>query len=288
MTLGAAVSASASTVVRQKPAAASATVTCENVFFVGARGSGETTGLGQEVTEMVSLAQGHISGYTSAADAVNYPAVSADVLAPTAAEVSAWEDAAGNPIGAALALYDYYENNVGTFLASISAGVTATVNLVNSLHQSCPSSDIVLAGYSQGAMVIHQALLQLSGSVTTDIKGVLLLADGNRVPNTKAHEFGTSLAQAEGIETWINSTTGLGTTYPDIPSYALANTANICNAGDIVCDFNFAHAINYSNGIKVHESYAIKNSNGTWTYDPALISGANWVGTNLASTLAAG
>jgi hypothetical protein len=70
------------------------------------------------------------------------------------------------------------------------------------VHQQCPQALLILAGYSQGAMVMHQAELRLAAAhddgVLGQIAGTLLLGDGDRVSHTAADEFGTSNGQVGG------------------------------------------------------------------------------------------
>jgi predicted esterase len=271
---------------------------CEVVDFIGARGSGEPAGgqfhgLGAAVSKMISVVQGHLKKdhFSFATFAVNYPAASVDVLKPTAGEISEFAIGAMTGLSPAViaAIKEYYDNQVKTYLASISAGVSAAVKKANSLHKACPSTLIVLAGYSQGAMVVHQAMGKLSGTITTCVKGALLLADGNRVPNTKAERLGTSLAKAEGIQTWITHTAHVGPTAHDVPKWSVddSTTVNICNQSDFVCDFNFFTGVHWSRGFKVHTSYAVEK-NGKFTYDPNLTKGANTVGSNVINLLTTG
>jgi cutinase len=48
-------------------------------------------------------------------------------------------------------------------------------SLVASTKSQCPSSKIVLSGYSQGAMVVHNAFRQ--GVASSDIAGAVLFGD---------------------------------------------------------------------------------------------------------------
>ena len=67
----------------------------------------------------------------------------------------------------------------------------------------------MLAGYSQGAMAMHQAELELRDAgeteLLTHVAGALLLADGDRVASTTAKRFGTASSTAEGIRTYLRS-----------------------------------------------------------------------------------
>jgi predicted esterase len=271
--------------------------TCKDVDIIGARGSGEPAGgefhgLGAPVNKMISVVQGQLKkfGYSYATFAVNYPAASVDVLKPTAGQIAEFIVGAMDPLDPGQmvinAVVDWYNHQVKKYLASIAAGVSATVKEANKLHSACSSTLIAFVGYSQGAMVVHQAMQKLSGTITTCVKGALVLADGNRVPNTKAQQFGTSLATGEGIQTWITHTAHVGPKAHDFPSWAVNNAslASICNKSDFVCDFNFFTGIHWSRGFTVHTSYAVEK-NGKWTYEPVLTTAANFVGEDLVNIL---
>jgi hypothetical protein len=265
---------------------------CHFVDIIGARGSGEPAGgkfggLGPPVHKMISVIQGDLkkAGFSYSAFALNYPALSVDVLKPSSTEVAAWISAPIDPAGAIAALVVYYDHQVKKYLASIKAGVTAAVSKAKSLHHSCGATLLVMVGYSQGAMVVHQALVKLSGAVANCVKGAVLLADGNRVKNTRAMRYGTSLARGEGIQTWIKQTAKVGPTAHDVPRYAAGNTASICNKSDYVCDFNFFTGIHWKRGFTVHTSYAVKHNNGSYTYQPVLSRAASAVGGNVVHDL---
>jgi Cutinase len=75
------------------------------------------------------------------------------------------------------------------------------VTLANDAVADCPNTK-VMAGYSQGTMVVHQAEVRLAASSRKTVRRIvetLLLGDSDRVPFTRAHEFGSSLPRAEGI-----------------------------------------------------------------------------------------
>jgi hypothetical protein len=174
------------------------------------------------------------------------------------------------------AVIDYVQHHLDKYLASINTGIADAVSLAEQSVAACPQTRLVMAGYSQGAMVMHQAELQLAarrsvlGRIALGrIAGTLLLGDGDRVPYTRAHEFGSSLARAEGIRTYLH---GIPAHDVELP----ATTANICNAGDIVCDFNLERLLHFSQAAKVHTSYAVQTSHG-YTYSPLLAEAANWL-----------
>ena len=252
---------------------------CPDVEFMGARGSGEKSiapfrGVGPEVNEMFNVIQGmlHKQGITYGTEEVMpYPADSVSVLHPSLFELMLF--AADEVEGAKY----YYSHNLKKYLASISEGVTNAVNAIEDFHNLCTQTVYVLGGYSQGAMVIHQAENKLPGAVRKAIAGTLLLGDGNRVVNTKAKgKFGTSPNDGQGIATYL---------YKYVKSLGkprdvalTATTANICNNHDYVCDFNLYAIEHFPTASKIHSSYATCNSKNKCTYQKVLITAAKWVG----------
>jgi hypothetical protein len=206
---------------------------------------------------------------------VGYAADSVNDLIPTKYELALF---ASNP--AAGGVY-YYQHNVTKFLGSINEGISSAVSEAKYVHAQCPHALLILAGFSQGAMVMHQAELQLAAAHATgvlrQIAGTLLLADGDRVSNTAAREFGTSSAKSEGVQTWVQSFLGNGGQDVVDP----ATTANICNTGDIVCATSLkvlTETLADGSGVRVHTSYVKVDSNGNYTYtDPGLLGAASWI-----------
>jgi hypothetical protein len=238
---------------------------CPRVYLIGARGSGETAGgpfhgLGAAVNKILSVAAGvfkkHKKSYQTYA--VNYPSLSVSVLAPT--------DWTKGP-------KYYFDHNIKRYVASITTGVSVLIKLADALHKRCSSALMMVAGYSQGAMVVHDAVNNLNGSVLSCVDGVVELGDGNRVPHTRAKEFGTSPAKGEGIANWIASVLGIKIG-PDVNRWPA--TANVCNDYDFVCDSSLADIVNYKYSFGVHTSYAKKNKNGTYSYEPVLTTAATW------------
>ena len=199
-----------------------------------------------------------------------YPADSTNDLKPSRTEELL---SLGDP---AQAVADYARENLGKFLHSISVGITDAEQEADDSVVDCPQSKLVMMGYSQGAMVIHQTelLLKVDHPATFHhIIGTLLLADGDRVPDTRAHEFGTSLARAEGIQPYLHAIARRDVPLP-------GNTANICDAGDLICDFNLDRIRHFAAAARIHTGYAVQTAHG-WRYSPALAAAANWLGRRL-------
>ncbi len=244
---------------------------CPSVTFIGARGSGESfngfNGMGPAVEDIAGTLTAGLARHGMSVSQVPdpYPADSVSDLDPSSYELFLL---LVDPPAAAI---DYVQHHLDKYLASINTGIADAVSLAEQSVAACPQTKLVMAGYSQGAMVMHQAELRLAAhrSVLRRIDGTLLLGDGDRVPYTRAHEFGSSLARAEGIRTYLH---GIAAHDVELP----ATTANICNAGDIVCDFNLERLVDFSQAAKVHTSYAVQTSHG-YKYSPLLAEAANWL-----------
>ena len=62
------------------------------------------------------------------------------------------------------------------FGKSVSAGVASLQELYRTRHAECPEMKFILVGYSQGAMVVSQALSAFNAD---DVKFVMMLGDPN-------------------------------------------------------------------------------------------------------------
>src|SRR5664280_874374 len=95
----------------------------------------------------------------------------------------------------------YRAGHVDLFTASIDEGVATAFDELNNQAARCPSARFVLAGYSQGAMVMHQLLLRLTDQANTGLLGRIadtaLIADGDKKRVTAAVTFGTAGRAAE-------------------------------------------------------------------------------------------
>jgi sugar lactone lactonase YvrE len=161
--------------------------------------------------------------------------------------------AIASPAAAAAFTVVYKVNHVDPYVASIDEGIASAIDELRTEAAQCSKSRFVLAGYSQGAMVMHQVLLRLEGDpglrhLLARVAATLLIADGDKKKETAANRFGTASFQAEGIRSAIR----LGER--DIPSSKASSTYDICNQGDIVCDFTLPVLLN-NRGEVIHESY---------------------------------
>jgi hypothetical protein len=236
---------------------------CRDVMFIGARGSGEpqrqwtdngkATTVGKPLYYMAELLETDVLAYgeTMGILPVIYPADSVLELKPSKAEIELMVVA-----GLSGALRIFEDKNLKPYEASIAEGVTQTIADVHAVTARCPETEIVLAGYSQGAMAVHQAELQLhrdgdEGALDA-IGGTLLLGDGDRVPGTQAKIFGGAPTGGEGVQVYFRKFKPLDVVEPE-------TTAEICVRGDVVCDFKLhLDKAFYSEGIHVHSSYDVE------------------------------
>src|SRR3954451_9845459 len=147
---------------------------CPDVFFIGARGSGEPAevtrngkrvayehGMGVPVNYMAGKLGALVKAYGEEMRSlpVIYSADSVSELVPSKAELASMAAAGGiglgNPVAGVAGLSGaaalYYARHAKPYLASIKQGVTQTIVEAETELSACPEAELVLAGYSQGA-----------------------------------------------------------------------------------------------------------------------------------------
>jgi hypothetical protein len=195
-----------------------------------------------------------------------YTAKDANTLKLTAAQTTTLTAAARlGPAALAAAFAGvavaYQHGQLGPFVASVNEGIAAASDELTTMARVCTGARFVLAGFSQGAMVMHQLVLKLSDAAAKPagsaqrallarIFATVLIADGDKKKESAAIRFGTADLETQGIRSAL--TTG----ERDVPKPS--STYNICNAGDLVCDFKLPSLLNFSAAVKIHEkSYQV-------------------------------
>lgn len=172
---------------------------CADVELVFARGTGEAPGLGTVGTALSQALGQTMPGWRISTYAVSY-----------AAELSQ---------------------------ASAGPGATDLTKHVTATAQSCPNTQFILAGYSQGATVVDIAL------------GIT----GTAIPTGEALP-GSVTTRVAAIVTYGNPLGALGRTISDAsPNYG-SRTQEFCNQGDPVCGSGtnvFAHLTYATNGTAI-------------------------------------
>lgn len=221
-------SASASPSVRPSARASvrAPATSCASVLFVGARGSGDK---GPGSKGWKPPAKGDTYGLGATVDAV-YERMAADLAGKrTITVVSVRYEAYG---------VQTLLHAPNQYFANLATGVTWTLNMLASRAKSCPDQQIVLAGFSQGAMVVHRVLHDLGTTaprrqILARVVNAVLAGDGDEVPNDNQIRFGTAARNARGIAQALRTishaskvkfTTAVG-----------ARVLSVCNAHDLVC-----------------------------------------------------
>jgi hypothetical protein len=212
---------------------------CPDVHWMGAAGSGErgteasiNGGMGPVMYQsfLDFQQQAAQDGETVTAEAVVYPAVEV----PLEGGLLDW---AG-------------------FIGSVDEGSAALANQYATFVAQCPTSKVVLAGYSQGAMVVHRNLHTLDAS--PNLSAALLIADGDRRPEDPTLNMGT----AAGVS---GERLGVAQDWPilahapaPLPVTVASRTISVCDYGDPVCDYDPESDEDEvsSHAIAVHTSYA--------------------------------
>lgn len=218
---------------------ASAAPGCGDYHWIGAAGSGQrdgaalaaNAGMGDVVYQSYLQMRSALaaSGRTLTAEAVQYPA------APVPADggLRGWMN----------------------FMDSVHAGTDATAHQLTAFTAQCPTTKVILAGYSQGAMVIHRNLHDLADD--PQVVAALLVADGDRLPGDTTINMG-SAALAPGVGKGVAQEHSFlaSTDTSTLPARMGARTVSVCDVGDPVCDAVPDQDAMSPAGIAVHTGYA--------------------------------
>ena len=119
-------------------------------------------------------------------------------------------------------------------MGSVDTGAAALGKQYEAFVQQCPTSKVVLAGYSQGAMVVHRNLQALAAS--PNLAAVLLVADGDRRPDDPTLNLGTASGIPERGKGVAQDWPILAHAPAVLPADIGARTISVCDLGDAVCD----------------------------------------------------
>ncbi|WKG04734.1 cutinase family protein [Mycolicibacterium sp. HK-90] len=226
---------------------AQASPACPDVHWIGVAGSGERddptadAGMGRVVYNSLRDFSGWVQqdGRTMTADAVVYPAAPV----PEDGDLLGW----------------------GGFMSSVDTGVAALGQQYAAFTQQCPASKVVLAGYSQGAMVVHRNLAALSAS--PNLAAALLIADGDRLPTDPTINLGTATTVRGAGKGVAQDWPILAHAPGPLPVSVGSRTISVCDRGDAVCDYDPEVEEVTAQAIAVHTSYARSSSGGFgWTW----------------------
>lgn len=241
---------------------AAATTACGDYHWIGAAGSGQRDaagllsngGMGGVVYQSYLQLRSELaaSGRTITAEAVQYPAAPV----PLDGGIGGWMG----------------------FMDSVKAGTQATADQLKAFTAQCPDTMVVLAGYSQGAMVVHRNLAALADD--PHVVAALLIADGDRLPADTTINLGSTAYQApaavgKGVAQEHSFLASAPTS--KLPPEMGARTVSVCDVGDPVCDYDPATTTMSAADIAIHTSYAPATSGvhdwGTPIYQLAMLAG---------------
>lgn len=212
---------------------------CPDVHWIGAAGSGERVGdltadggMGRVVSQSFRDLQGMVDadGRTITAEAVEYPAVA---VPDEDGGIMEWSG----------------------FMNSVDAGTAALGGQYAAFTQRCPATKVVLAGYSQGAMVVHRNLHALAPS--PNLAAALLVADGDRLPNDTTISMGSVTAVPGAGKGVAQDWPILARAPAPLPPAVGSRTISVCDLGDAVCDYDPEAETVTATAVAVHTSYAV-------------------------------
>jgi hypothetical protein len=220
---------------------------CGNTVVIAAIGSGQVwksdnqlTGVSPQLDYLYQNILKTAGSKTVGLRVLNYPADSVNVLFAGLGDVTGRNAA------------DYAENviqklksNAATYLAGEKQGLAQMWGQFTSVRVGCPAgTKIILAGYSQGSMVVHEFLNGLAA--TNDaagkraIIGSALLADPERVPKSTVLELSDAPFNSYGICDLRLTKLVTSCTEPDpltdIQPPFNSGAISVCSWDDPVCD----------------------------------------------------
>ena len=228
---------------------AAAAAECGDYHWIGAAGSGQrdgaalaaSDGMGDVVYQSYQQLRADLagSGRTITAEAVQYPA-------------------------APVPLDGGFKGWLG-FLGSVGDGTKATAAQIKAFTAKCPDTKVVLAGYSQGAMIVHRNLYDLADN--PHVVAALLIADGDRLPaDTTVNMGSTAAAPGVGMGVAQEHSFLASANTSKLPPAIGARTVSVCDVGDPVCDYDPDTTKVSAAEIAIHTSYAPAASGAhAWT-----------------------
>ena len=225
---------------------------CPDILLLGARGSGERAsavgGLGPTVGKLADQIEGRLDEQAVGRLAVRYEAAGVETLIPSREQAGLFARSIFGPDSpehkarrAAAIAASFKVQRLGGYTASIDEGVRSAQQQLTAVQETCPKTSYILAGFSQGAMVMHQSLLRLADADEDDtldkIIATVLIADGDRVKNTSATQVGSAPSAARGVRSAFSVNERDSKPKPDMVVY------DVCVEGDLVCDFSLLRIV---------------------------------------------
>ena len=150
-------------------------------------------------------------------------------------------------------------HDAAKYFRDLSAGVDWTMKDLekHAKPRACPNQQIVLAGFSQGAMVMHRVLHLLGKSsagkqILSHVVAAVLVGDGDQVPFDHETRFGSAWRTARGVGLVLPALSG--SSWAKFSPSLAPRVLRVCDFGDYVCD-NLNPVVGVIPGIAIHLSY---------------------------------
>ena len=187
-----------------------------------------------------------------------------------------------------------FQVNLPKYLGEEQVGEAELYALLTATYAACfPTGHqpmVVLAGYSQGAMLVHNVLNQLVSNGQTGpaamIKGAVLIADPERMPLSDVANLGTAAANDEGLCPEAGTLLNVSCMQDEGPTTDVTNhfapiTVAVCDNGDIACDTSADIASNFTTDIQdVKYGFWVHTNCHSYCGDSVYDAG-QWVGFHL-------
>jgi alpha-tubulin suppressor-like RCC1 family protein len=257
VTTGAAMASQAAPVASRPPtttanASPGADSPCSGLYLISARGSGQSykgptdMTVSPETNAVLLALQKELTAkgvtVTVTVHQLSYPAPSVNILTSdlhSANVLSDWDQ--------------LMHTNLPKYIGEEEQGEAELYGYLTQIYYGCyPTGQepmIALAGYSQGAMVVHNVLNTLVANNQVNymsmIKGAVLIADPERMPSSDITNLGTASPGDYGLchalDSLIIPHSNSESCVPpnttvDVASYFASVATQVCNKNDIVCD----------------------------------------------------
>lgn len=211
-----------------QPAAAA---TCVPTMLIGVHGTGEETGV--IGNELATLYNGVVAHTGLPEQGLNGWSDDSSLMTDLAAAAAVW--LVDGDVTA-------FASAISKLQAAVNAGETDLYNQVTSEESSCPGERFVIAGFSQGAMVVDQFARDhpsLSANSGGPVSGVVLWADpefnGDDLPSMGADPGASGFISTSG---WLGVIGWYYNKRYTFPSAWSGRLRSYCTSDDGVCDWN--------------------------------------------------
>lgn len=210
-------------------AATAATVDrCDDTLLLTVDGGGEQAAGNGRPGRTVEVFRRAIMTYAATAGrSVNSVGIELDAAAPRAL--------VGTSPGTTQVKKSLTAQRVRLWRKPVATGVQRAVSALDQATLECPSQQVLLAGYAQGAAVVHRVLvrLQVRPEGLVRIAGVALVSDPDRRSRSTAALLGAPVAGSASSGLFPRFLEAVADVPPPSPTYSVFS---VCTAGDLVCD----------------------------------------------------